>query len=120
MSEEIKPRRGGRPPKSPEHKKDYNITIALTKSEYAAVLEKFKHSRLTVSENCAKLVTTGQVREALSSEEKAMLRQLVGMANNINRITHLANTHGIASVSETSEKLYLELYNFITGIKHDR
>lgn len=120
MSETPKRNPGGRPRKSPEHKKDYSITISLTKSQYSSVLEKFKNSSLSIAENCAKLVVGGEVREALSSEEKTMLRQLVGMANNINRITYLANTHGIESVSNTSEKLYEEIYNFITSIRHDR
>lgn len=80
-----KERRTGRPPKGAE-KRRHKVTVALNDQEYDQVSLKAGLTPFTISEYCRKAALRHQVREALSHEERQLLRDLYKMGINLNRL----------------------------------
>ena|SRR5579872_2582206 len=68
-------------------KKDIRTCVRFTKSEYLAVKGKATKSGMTAAAFLRQSAFQSVIRTRLTSEERQFVRQLVGMANNINQIT---------------------------------
>ena len=55
-----------------------------------------------------------------SPEEAATMRNLVGMANNLNQLTRLAHAQGFAAVAARHATLQAELVRMIEALRRDR
>ncbi|WP_143596070.1 plasmid mobilization relaxosome protein MobC [Tannerella forsythia] len=64
-------------------------------------------------------MTTSIVRQRLSPELMNHLRQLSGMANNVNQIAHKANAVGYARVYQDNLAMTERLDNIIKRIEDD-
>lgn len=91
-------KKGGRPPKAFGQKKSYRINIKLITEEYYSLIAKVKKSGTTISSFVRECLKKGYVKERLSVEHVNYIRQLSGMANNLNQIAKKANTQGYTSV----------------------
>ena len=80
-----KERRTGRPPMGVE-KRRHKVTVALNDQEYEQVSLKAELTPFTISEYCRKAALRHQVREALSHEERQLLRDLYKIGVNLNRL----------------------------------
>ena len=67
--------KGGRPKKGAADKLKYRLTVKMATSDYY-----------------------GQVKERLTPEHTGYVRQLCGMANNLNQLAHKANAAGFVTV----------------------
>ncbi|MDR2948334.1 MAG: MobC family plasmid mobilization relaxosome protein [Prevotella sp.] len=91
-------KKGGRPPKAFGQKKSYRVNIKLITEEYYSLIAKVKKSGMTISGFVRDCLRKGYVKERLSEEQVSYIRQLSGMANNLNQIARKANTQGYTSV----------------------
>lgn len=81
----------GRPPKRPVEKKKYKVTLKMATEEFYSLKAKARLAGITRSEYIRRCIAASIVRQRLSPELMNHLRQLSGMANNVNQIAHKAN-----------------------------
>ena len=72
--------KGGRPKKGAADKLKYRLTVKMATSDYYTLKGK------------------ARVKERLTPEHTGYIRQLCGMANNLNQLAHKANAAGFATV----------------------
>ena len=90
----------GRPAKKPSEKKAYKITIKMATEEYYSLKAKSGLAGINRSEFIRLCIRSSVVKQRLSPELMKHIRQLSGMANNVNQIARTANAAG-----------YLEVHN---------
>jgi hypothetical protein len=86
----------GRPKK--EVKKDIVIGTRFSKLEQYVVKQKSERAGLKPAEYIRQMAIRGQVKSRMSEEERQIVRQLVGMANNLNQLARQANLQGLMTV----------------------
>ena len=84
---------GGRPKKPV--KRESTTGVRFTKVEYFIVRQKASNARLKVTAYIRKMAVEGKVTAAMSEEERQFVRQLAGMANNLNQLTRKAHEEGL-------------------------
>lgn len=92
--------RSGRPKKSLGEKKNYRINLKLGTEEYYSLLSKVKKAGTTKSEFIRTCLKKGYVKERLSSEVIGYIRDVSGMANNLNQLARQANAQGYTAVRD--------------------
>lgn len=92
--------KGGRPKKSLGEKKTYRINLKLGTEEYYSLLSKVKKAGITKSEFIRSCLKKGYIKERLSSEIVGYIRDISGMANNLNQLARQANAQGYTAVRE--------------------
>ena len=112
--------RGGRPQKSATQKKNYRLTIKMDTQQYYFLKGLALQSGATMTESARDLICKGHVRERLSLEHLNLIRQLSGMANNLNQIAKQANSTGYVSVSSECSNLTESIISVINMISDDR
>lgn len=106
---------GGRPKKA--IKRQSATGVRFTKSEYFIVRQKASKAGLKLSNYIRKMAIDGEVFAAMNPEEKQLLKQLVGMANNINQITKKAHTESLLSALLVFEKIRGQLDTLLNQLK---
>ena len=109
----------GRPPKRPVEKKKYKVTLKMATEEFYYLKAKARLAGITRSEYIRCCIAASIVRRRLSPELMNHLRQLSGMANNVNQIAHKANAMGYARVYQDNLAMTERLDNIITRIEDD-
>ncbi|WP_155283595.1 MobC family plasmid mobilization relaxosome protein [Capnocytophaga felis] len=109
----------GRPPKRPVEKKKYKVTLKMATEEFYSLKAKVRLAGITRSEYVCRCIAASIVRQRLSSELMSHLRQLSGMANNVNQIAHKANAMGYARVYQDNLAMTERLDNIIKRIEDD-
>lgn len=97
--------KGGRPRKSSSQKKKYKVGFKIATADYYSLKMKARKANMTISEYVRECVAHSSVRERLTTEVQSYVRQLCGMANNLNQIARKANVQGYVSVR--SEYIHL-------------
>jgi len=90
----------GRPVKKPSEKKAYKITVKMATEEYYSLKAKARLAGVNRSEFIRQCICSSVVKQRLTPELVRYIRQLSGMANNVNQIARTANAAG-----------YLEVHN---------
>ena len=85
---------GGRPKKVV--KKETSTGVRLTKFDYLIIKQKASIAGLSLGAYIREMALKGQVLSRLNEEERMLIRQLVGMANNVNQITNMAHKQGVS------------------------
>lgn len=120
-------------------KRNKAVTIRMTEAEFTALQKRIKESGRTQQSYIINAALTTKVSSAeeisalkeLSVSFSDLVRQLRGIATNINQMAHLANRSGtlpsarelsriyeqIANYREESEKLWLSIRSLITDQK---
>ena len=83
--------KGGRPKKGAADKLKYRLTVNTLKG-------KARNAGMTAGEFLRSCMRDGQVKGRLTPEHTGYIRQLCGMANNLNQFAHKANAAGFATV----------------------
>lgn len=109
----------GRPTKEPAEKKGYKITIKMAKDEYASLKTKSLEAGINQSEYIRQCIQASIVKECITPELMNLIRQLSGMANNINQIAHKANASGYPGVHKHCLFLNGKLDDVISKIEDD-
>ena len=93
---------GGRPKKAV--RKEINKGIRFTKAEYFIIKQKASKTGTNVCNYIREMAIHGKIISQLSEEERNYVRQLTGMANNLNQLTKKAHQEGLFSVILLLEK----------------
>lgn len=88
--------KGGRPKKGATEKLKYRITVKMATADYYRLLTKAYETGVSPSEYMRECFRNGHVKERLSEEHAGYVRQLCGMANNLNQLAHKANAGGFS------------------------
>ena len=108
--------KGGRPKKGAADKLKYRLTVKMATSDYYTLKGKVRSAGISAGEFLRRCMRDGQVKERLTPEHTGYVRQLCGMANNLNQLAHKANTAGFVTVRMECRILVArieELLNFI-------
>jgi len=93
ISEAIKiKQKNGRPKKAV--KKEIVRSVRFSKTEYFIVKQHASKSGLKITVYIRQMALQGQIIARLSEEERQFVRQLIGMANNLNQLTKMGHQEG--------------------------
>ena len=109
----------GRPAKKPTEKKGYKVTIKMATEEYYSLKAKARSADINRSEFIRRCIRSSVVKQHLTSEQTRYIKQLSGMANNVNQIAHKANAAGYREVHNHCLTLTNQLDNLIKLIEDD-
>ena len=110
---------GGRPAKAPAEKKGYKITIKMDTEEYYTLKAKAREAGINLSEYIRHCIRSSVVKQHLTPEQMGYIRQLSGMANNVNQVAHRANAVGYSDVHRQCLSMNERLDNVIKKIEDD-
>lgn len=94
--EDKKRNKGGRPQKEATEKLKYRVAVKLATADYYRLLTQAHEAGVSPSEYMRECFRNGHVKERLSEEHAGYIRQLCGMANNLNQLAHKANAGGFS------------------------
>ena len=83
--------KSGRPKKGATEKLSYRISVKMVAADYFRLLTRAHEAGVSPSEYMRECYRNGNVQERLSEEHAGYIRQLCGMANNLNQLAHKAN-----------------------------
>lgn len=109
--------KNGRPPKAPAEKKGYKVTLKMATEEYFSLKAKALTAKISRSEYIRQCIRSSVVQQRLTSELMEYIRQLCGMANNVNQIAHKANVAGYQEASADNLAMNERLDNIIKLIE---
>jgi hypothetical protein len=109
--------KNGRPKKDEADRKKYKLTVKMETKEYFSFKAKVRSAGLTQSEYIRRCIVKSEVKQRLTSEHLGYIRQLAGMANNINQIAHKANVAGYVEVHEVNKNMIVRLDNIVKQIE---
>lgn len=78
----------GRPPKG-ANKRSHKVTVAFNDDEYEMMLALAESSGLCPADWCRKTALQTRLREALTAEERQLLKDLYKLGTNINQLLRL-------------------------------
>ncbi len=97
ISEEVKIKhKGGRPRK--ETKKEIIKGMRFSKVEYNLVKIKAQNAGMKVTVYIRQMALQRKITAGLNDEEKHFVRQLIGMANNLNQLTKKAHQESVFTI----------------------
>ena len=91
-------KKGGRPKKEGADKLKYRLTVKMATSDYYTLKGKARSAGVSAGEFLRGCMRDGMVKERLTPEHAGYIRQLCGMANNLNQLAHKANAAGFTTV----------------------
>ena len=97
--------KGGRPRLSASQKKKYKVDVKMSTEDYYTLKSKALKAGMTINEYMRQCIHDSSIRERLNPEHHKLIRQLSGMANNLNQIARKANAQGYDNAR--SEYLHL-------------
>jgi predicted DNA binding CopG/RHH family protein len=109
----------GRPAKKTDEKKNYKMTVKMASDEYDSLKAKAHEAGINQSEYTRQCIQASIVKQRITPELMNHIRQLSGMANNINQIAHKANAAGYLSVHKHCLFLNGKLDDVISKIEND-
>ena len=92
--EDKKRNKGGRPKKGTAEKLEYRVVVKVAGTEYLRLLTRAHDGGVARSEYMRECFLNGHVKGRLSEEHAAHVRNLCGMANNLNQLARRANVGG--------------------------
>ena len=78
------PNRNGRPKKCVAEKKSYKVSLKMATEEYYSFKSKARLAGINLSEYMRQVIGKSEIKQRLSSEHLGYIRQLSGIANNLN------------------------------------
>ena len=112
----MKKKKGGRPTKA--LKRELRITARFSKLEHYILQQKAGKAGINVSEFLRQAAITVMVTARLTEEERHIIRQLIGMANNLNQMAKVANKEGMGSIRLLLEGCLLQVNGIINKLQH--
>jgi hypothetical protein len=112
--------KNGRPKKETAEKKGYKISLKMATEEYYSLKAKARLAGITRSEYIRRCILSSEVKQRLSSEHLGYIRQLSGMANNVNQIARKANATGFMEAHRECMAMVTDLDTVIKQIEDGR
>ena len=94
--------KNGRPKKAV--KKEIVRSIRFSKTEYFIIKQHACKSGLKITVYIRQMALQGKIISRLSEEERQFVRQLIGMANNLNQLTKMGHQEGFITAVLMFEK----------------
>ncbi|HLZ86219.1 MAG TPA: hypothetical protein VKQ52_03215 [Puia sp.] len=108
----------GRPKKA--RKQEKNIGFFVTKLQYFVIQQKAAKARVTISDYMRQMAVNGYVKAKWTEEERQMVKQLIGMSVDLNRLVELAGTQGAMQTALFFAKYRGIMDEIINTLCHDR
>lgn len=80
-----------------DRKKERRLALRLSSAEYLIVSEKSQEAGLRISSYLRRAALFSKIHSGISIPQMQLIRQLAGMANNINQVAKLCHQEGILS-----------------------
>ena len=109
---------GGRP-KLASYQKRTCFRVMFNENDYIYIQSKAEQAGLSVNEFCHQAAMGCQVSQRISSELVSAIRDLSGIANNVNQIAHQMHIHGLEAVKQHCVTIIAEISRIIAQIKND-
>lgn len=93
---------GGRPKKTV--KRDIVKGVRFTRAEFFVVKQNAAKAGIGISVFIRQMSTNGKIKPLLDEEERRFVRQLIGMANNLNQLTKKGHQEGFLTAVLMFEK----------------
>ena len=94
--------RNGRPKKTV--KKEIIKSIRFSKAEYYIIKQKASRAGTKITFYIRQMAVEGKIISRLNDEERLFVRQLIGMANNLNQLTKKGHQEGLLTAVMMFEK----------------
>ena len=108
--------KGGRPKKETAEKLSYRISVKMAAADYFRLMTQAHEAGVSPSEYMRECYRNGHVQERLSEEHAGYIRQLCGMANNLNQLAHKANAGGYSEVGWDCKVVVARIHELINKI----
>ncbi len=109
----------GRPAKIPSEKMAYKVTLKMNTDEYFSLKAKARMAGINRSEFIRRSIRSAMVKQRLSPELMKHIRQLSGMANNVNQIARAANAAGYSDIHSLCRIMIGRLDIMLKRIEND-
>lgn len=108
--------KGGRPKKEATEKLKYRVAVKMAAADYFRLLTHAHDAGISPSEYMRECFRNGYVKERLSKEHSGHVRQLCGMANNLNQLARKANAGGYSEVGWDCKVALARIHELINKI----
>ena len=112
----LKKKKSGRPTK--KLKRELRITARFSKLEHYILQQKSGQAGINISEFLRQAAVTAKVTARLTEEERHIIRQLIGMANNLNQMAKIANREGMASIRLLLQSCLQQIHDLLNKLQH--
>lgn len=109
--------KGGRPTKEESERLKNKTSVRFTDAEFSFVMAQSKRAGLPLATYINQSAMEQTVAERISPEMMAQLRQLFGIANNLNQAMHLANSYNLQGLGEHVRRKLDDILNLINKIR---
>ena len=109
---------GGRPKLASYQKRTKCFRVMFTENDYIYIQSKAEQAGLSVNEFCHQAAMDCQVCQRISPEMVSAIRDLSGIANNVNQIAHQMHIHGLETVKQQCFSIISEVSRIITQVKN--
>lgn len=110
---------GGRPKLADYQKRTRCFRVMFNENDYIYIQSKAEQAGLSVNEFCHQAAMGCEVNRRISPEMAAAIRDLSGIANNVNQIAHQMHIHGQEAVCQHCITIITEISRIIAQIKND-
>ena len=118
MNDKKKNRPRGRPRVSGVCKLSKAVTVKFSKIDYERLCRRSRQANLTLAEFLRTSAFETTITARHSAEETAFIRNLTGMANNLNQLTRLSHQAGFHRTQKTVTELLQKLKEIIVRYRH--
>jgi len=113
----IRDNKGGRPKLADYQKRTKLVRIMFCENDFIYVQSKATKAGLSVSEYCHQAVMGNNIRETISPELAKQIRDLSGIANNVNQIAHQMHIDGFDAVKDQCLHIIAAISSIINQVK---
>ena len=110
---------GGRPKLASYQKRTKCFRVMFTENDYIYIQSKAEQAGLSVNEFYHQAAMDCQVCQRISPEMASAIRDLSGIANNVNQIAHQMYTYGLEAVKQQCFSIISEVSRIITQVKNN-
>jgi hypothetical protein len=108
----------GRPPKAIKQEK--NIGFFVTNEQYATIQEKAAQAKVNISDYMRQMAVNGYVKIRWTEEDVSLLKQLVGLSNDLHQMAGIAEREGVLSALLFFGKYRDKIDLIIKQLKNDK
>lgn len=109
---------GGRPKLAGYQKRTKCFRIMFTENDYIYILSKAEQAGLSVNEFCHQAAMDCQICQRISPEMVSAIRDLSGIANNVNQIARQMHTYGLEAVKQQCFHVIAKVSRIINQVKN--
>ena len=113
----IRDNKGGRPKLADYQKRTKLVRIMFCENDFIYVQSNATKAGLSVSEYCHQAVMGNNIRETISPELAKQIRDLSGIANNVNQIAHQMHIDGFDAVKDQCLHIIAAISSIINQVK---